>query len=123
MDGKKLEYKGVEALKELEKLTTQAEEVQEDILKKILAQNEETDYLNKYIVGSKNVSQFKRCVPVITYKDIRPYIVRIANGEDSSLITGHPLTEMLCRSLSISIFISRVYISLHVFLSLYLCCH
>ncbi|CAA2969228.1 indole-3-acetic acid-amido synthetase [Olea europaea subsp. europaea] len=98
MDGKKLEYKGVEALKELEKLTTQAEEVQEDILKKILAQNEETDYLNKYIVGSKNVSQFKRCVPVITYKDIRPYIVRIANGEDSSLITGHPLTEMLCSS-------------------------
>ncbi|CAI9781111.1 unnamed protein product [Fraxinus pennsylvanica] len=98
MDGKKLEYKGVEALKELEKLTTKAEEVQEDILKKILAQNEETDYLNKYIVGSKNVSQFKRCVPVITYKDIRPYIVRIANGENSSLITGHSLTEMLCSS-------------------------
>ncbi|KAL2535306.1 putative indole-3-acetic acid-amido synthetase GH3.9 [Forsythia ovata] len=98
MDGKKLEYKGVEALKELEKLTTKADEVQEDILKKILAQNGETDYLNKYIVGSKNVSQFKRCVPVITYKDIRPYIVRIANGEDSSLITGHPITEMLCSS-------------------------
>ncbi|KAL2510558.1 putative indole-3-acetic acid-amido synthetase GH3.9 [Abeliophyllum distichum] len=98
MDGKKLEYKGVEALKELEKLTTKADEVQEDILKKILAQNGETDYLNKYIVGSKNVSQFKRCVPVITYKDIRPYIVRIANGEDSSLIAGHPITEMLCSS-------------------------
>ncbi|XP_050237683.1 putative indole-3-acetic acid-amido synthetase GH3.9 isoform X2 [Mercurialis annua] len=37
-------------------------------------------------------------VPVTTYKDMFPYIQRIANGEDSSLITGHPITEMLCSS-------------------------
>ncbi|KAK4482197.1 hypothetical protein RD792_009339 [Penstemon davidsonii] len=100
MDGKKLEYKGVEALKELERLTSKPNEVQEDILRKILAQNWDTEYLNKYMGKSatKSVSQFKKCVPVITYKGIRPYILRIGNGEDSSLITGHPITEMLCSS-------------------------
>ncbi|GAU39550.1 hypothetical protein TSUD_38030 [Trifolium subterraneum] len=46
MDGKKLEYKGEEALKEIEKLTKNADEVQESLLKQILTQNRETDYLN-----------------------------------------------------------------------------
>ncbi|XP_057484697.1 putative indole-3-acetic acid-amido synthetase GH3.9 [Actinidia eriantha] len=98
MDGKKLEYKGDEALKELEKLTMKADEVQESILKEILARNGQTEYLNKYMGGSKDVLEFKSCVPVIMYNRIRPYIQRIANGEDSSLITGHPITEMLCSS-------------------------
>ena len=97
MDGKKLEYKGEDALKEIEKLTAKAGEVQYVILKEILKRNVETLYLNKYMKRSKNVSEFKTCVPVITYKNIYPYIQRIANGEDSSLITGQPITEMLCR--------------------------
>lgn len=98
MDGKKLEYKGEEALKEIEKLTSKADEAQENILKEILQRNGETDYLQKHIKGSKDILEFKHLVPVITYKDIHPYIQRIANGEDSSLITGHPITEMLCSS-------------------------
>ncbi|XP_050363357.1 putative indole-3-acetic acid-amido synthetase GH3.9 [Argentina anserina] len=98
MDGKKLEYKGEEALKEIERLTSKADKVQLNILKEILTRNVDTEYLSKYMKGSKEVSDFKQCVPVITYKSIRPYIQRIANGEDSSLITGHPITEMLCSS-------------------------
>lgn len=102
MDGKKLEYKGARALKELERLTTKAGEVQEEILRKILEQNWDTEYLKKYLgdlsLSSKSVFQFKSRVPAILYKDIRPYIVRIANGEDSSLITAHPIIEMLCSS-------------------------
>lgn len=102
MDGKKLEYKGEEALKEIERLTMEADKVQVKILKEILTQNAETEYLSKYMdkAGCYRLdvpSVFKQCVPVITYKHIRPYIQRIANGEDSSLITGHPITEMLCR--------------------------
>lgn len=101
MDGKKLEYKGARALKELERLTTKAGEVQEEILRKILEQNWDTEYLKKYLgdlsLSSKSVFQFKSRVPAILYKDIRPYIVKIANGEDSSLITAHPIIEMLCR--------------------------
>ncbi|KAK8588242.1 hypothetical protein V6N13_087187 [Hibiscus sabdariffa] len=97
MDGKKLEYKGEDALKEIERLTATAGEVQYGILNEILKQNAESEYLNKYMKGSKDVSRFKSCVPVITYKNIYPYIQRIANGEDSSLITGQPITEILCR--------------------------
>lgn len=97
MDGKKLEYKGEIALKEIEKLTENADEVQKTILKEILMQNGETEYLFKYMKGSKDVTDFRCRVPVITYKDVCPYIQRIANGEDSSLLTGHPITEMLCR--------------------------
>ncbi|XP_062088236.1 putative indole-3-acetic acid-amido synthetase GH3.9 [Humulus lupulus] len=100
MDGKKLEYKGPEALKEIERLTTEADIVQESILREILRSNCETEYLSKYMdKGAKDdVSVFKKRVPVITYEDIRPFIQRIANGEDSSLLTGHPVTEMLCSS-------------------------
>ncbi|XP_018811497.1 putative indole-3-acetic acid-amido synthetase GH3.9 [Juglans regia] len=98
MDGKKLEYRGEEALKDIERLTTKADEVQKNILKEILTRNRETEYLAKYMKGSKDILEFKRSVPIITYMGIRPYIQRIANGEDSSLITGHPITEMLCSS-------------------------
>lgn len=108
MDGKKLEYKGEDALKEIEKLTMEADKVQEKILKEILTQNAETEYLSKFMDKEycyrDHVSLlFKQCVPVITYNHIQPYIQRIANGEESSLITGHPITEMLCRSSSISL--------------------
>lgn len=99
MDGKKLEYKGEEALKELENLTEKADEAQERILHEILSRNRETEYLNKYMGGSTDRSAFKRQVPVVCYDGIRPYIQRIANGEDSSLISAHPITEMLIRYL------------------------
>ncbi|WVY96446.1 hypothetical protein V8G54_028597, partial [Vigna mungo] len=98
MDGKKLEYKGEEALKEIERLTMKASEVQESLLKQILTHNRETEYLNKFMRGEKNITEFKSSVPVTTYERIFPYIQRIANGEDSSLITGHQITEMLCSS-------------------------
>ena len=110
MDGKKLEYKGDKALKELDRLTRKADEVQENLLREILTRNGETEYLNKYLFGSKDISEFKKSVPVITYKAIRPYIQRIANGEASSLITAHPITEMLCRSLTIPLCIMFYFI-------------
>lgn len=99
MDGKKFEYKGEEALKELDRLTLKADEVQEKLLKEIITRNGDTEYLNKYLRGSKDVSTFRNLVPVIGYSGIKPYIQRIANGEDSSLISGHTIVEMLCRSL------------------------
>ncbi|XP_031123120.1 putative indole-3-acetic acid-amido synthetase GH3.9 [Ipomoea triloba] len=106
MDGKKLEYKGEKALKEIERLTSNAGEVQEEILIRIMEMNGGCEYLKKFNLKNKNssssvqdlVSDFKRCVPVIAYEDIKPYILRIANGDHFSLITGQPITEMLCSS-------------------------
>ncbi|KAG7640080.1 GH3 family [Arabidopsis thaliana x Arabidopsis arenosa] len=96
MDVMKLDHDSV--LKELERITSKAAEVQDNILRGILERNKDTEYLSKYMNGSKDVLEFKRAVPIITYKDIYPYIQRIANGEDSSLITGHSITEILCSS-------------------------
>lgn len=113
MESKKLEYKGKEAIKEIEKLTSNAEEVQEQILTNILTQNKDTEYLSKYMLfGSSNdiVSEFKRYVPVITYNHIRPYILRIGNGESSNIITARPVTEMLSR------FHTYIYNYLYIFL-------
>ncbi|XP_057453649.1 putative indole-3-acetic acid-amido synthetase GH3.9 [Lotus japonicus] len=104
MDGKKLEYKGEEALKEIETMTMNGVEIQERLLKEILAQNKETEYLNKYMkkenhhVTTDVIAEFKRLVPVTSYEDILPYMQRIENGEDSSLITAQPITEILCSS-------------------------
>ncbi|PKA58440.1 putative indole-3-acetic acid-amido synthetase GH3.11 [Apostasia shenzhenica] len=98
MDGKTLEYKGEEALNELEKLTAKASDIQESILKEILKRNSATEYLSKYMEGSIDVEKYKKTVPVITYEGIQPYIQRIANGEDSSVISGHPITEFLISS-------------------------
>jgi auxin responsive GH3 family protein len=96
MDVMKLDHDSV--LKELERITSKAAEVQDNILRGILERNKDTEYLSKYMNGSKDVLEFKRAVPINIYKDIYPYIQRIANGEDSSLITGHSITEILCSS-------------------------
>ncbi|KAL4202817.1 hypothetical protein AMTRI_Chr02g265470 [Amborella trichopoda] len=98
MDGKKLEYKGEKALEEVEKLTMNAGEIQDQILEEILRRNWRTEYLYEYLRGSRNKEEFKRRVPVVSYDDIKPLIQRIANGEHYSLISGDPITELLTSS-------------------------
>ncbi|GKE65577.1 putative indole-3-acetic acid-amido synthetase GH3.9, partial [Tanacetum coccineum] len=92
--------KGDEALEEIQKLILEADKVQEDFLQSVLTRNYLTEYLQKHMrgVSMSDVREFKQKVPVMTYKDIYPYIKRIANGDDSSVISGHPITEMLSSS-------------------------
>ncbi|KAK1295442.1 putative indole-3-acetic acid-amido synthetase GH3.11 [Acorus calamus] len=97
MDGKKLEYKGEKALEELEKLTMNAGEVQESILREILGRNGGTEYLNMYMKGSMDTKEYRRRVPVIVYEDVRPYVRRIADGEAHSILSSDPITELLIR--------------------------
>ncbi|KAF0907693.1 hypothetical protein E2562_020455 [Oryza meyeriana var. granulata] len=94
MDDNKLDYKG-EALQELEMLTVNAKEAQEFILMKILESNQATEYLSKFMNGSTNISSFKRHVPVVTYDKVQPYILRIATGEESSILCGEQIVELL----------------------------
>lgn len=104
MDGNKLGYKGNDALQELEMLTVNAKEAQELILTKILERNQATEYLIKFMNGSTNISAFKRNVPVVTYDVVQPYIVRIATGEESSILCGERIIELLRRCTSYSEF-------------------
>jgi auxin responsive GH3 family protein len=38
---------------------------------------------------------FRGNVPVVTYEDLKPYILRVANGDTSPVLTGpgHPISE------------------------------
>ncbi|KAE8704265.1 Indole-3-acetic acid-amido synthetase GH3.17 [Hibiscus syriacus] len=72
-----------DGLKIIEKLTTNAEQIQEQVLGQILKRNAGTEYLGRYLNGKTDKELFKRNVPIVTYEDIKPYIDRIANGEAS----------------------------------------
>jgi auxin responsive GH3 family protein len=111
MDDHNLDYKGSGALEELEMLTVNAKEAQELILTKILERNQATEYLSKFMNGSTNISAFKRHVPVVTYDKVHPYILRIATGEESSILCGEYILELLRRCASHF----NAFISSHLF--------
>lgn len=84
-------------LLDLEELTSNAKQLQEDVLEEILTLNANTEYLQRFLHGSSDKDLFKKNVPVITYDDVKPYIERVANGEPSHVISGGPITKFLQR--------------------------
>ncbi|KAK6142729.1 hypothetical protein DH2020_023077 [Rehmannia glutinosa] len=83
---------------EFESLSMDAERVQRETLKKILEENGETEYLLKWGLNRKtDTNSFKACVPIVTHKDLEPYIQRIADGEKSSILTGKPISTISLR--------------------------
>lgn len=86
------------ALAFIEEMTRNTDEVQERVLCEILAQNGETEYLERFnLGGATDRSTFKSRVPVITYEDIQPEIQRIANGDPSPILSSYPISEFLTR--------------------------
>lgn len=81
----------------LEDLTTNANQVQLEVLEEILTQNANTEYLRGYLDGHSDKGLFKKKVPIVNYEDIKPHIERIANGEPSRIISAQPITELLTR--------------------------
>ncbi|EOY13039.1 Indole-3-acetic acid-amido synthetase GH3.17 [Theobroma cacao] len=79
-------------LKILEKLTTDAYQIQEQVLEDILNRNAGTEYLRGFLNGQCDKQHFKKNVPIVTYDDIEPYIHRIANGESSDILLAEPVT-------------------------------
>ncbi|KAL0732606.1 hypothetical protein Bca4012_008815 [Brassica carinata] len=79
----------------LEELTSNAKQIQEDVLAKILKANANTEYLSRFLEGSSDKKLFKKKVPVVSYEDLKPYIDRIANGEPSDILSGKPITAFL----------------------------
>lgn len=81
----------------LESLTTNAGEIQQQVLREILTRNGQTEYLKRFLNGRCDEKCFKEKVPVVSYENIKPYIERIANGEPSQIISAQPITELLTR--------------------------
>ncbi|XP_017259110.1 indole-3-acetic acid-amido synthetase GH3.6 [Daucus carota subsp. sativus] len=87
------------ALEFIEYVTTNADEVQKQVLAEILAQNAGVEYLQRHGLGGRtDADSFKKLVPAITHEDIRPDISRIANGDKSPILCSYPISEFLTSS-------------------------
>ncbi|KAJ6409511.1 hypothetical protein OIU84_009081 [Salix udensis] len=91
--------KDAKALQFLEEMTRNADSVQEDVLAKILTQNADVEYLKRFnLDGATDRETFKSKIPMIRYEDLQPEIQRIANGDRSSILSAHPISEFLTSS-------------------------
>lgn len=85
-------------IQEFEALSTDAEKVQMNTLKRILEDNASAQYLqNLGLNGKTDPESFKACVPLVTHKDSEPYINRIIDGDASPILTTKPITAMSLR--------------------------
>ncbi|KAK4848543.1 hypothetical protein QYF36_014387 [Acer negundo] len=58
-------------------------------------QNGSAKYLqNLGLSGSTDPESFKACVPLVTHKDLEPYMQRIADGDTSPILTGKAITTI-----------------------------
>ena len=64
----------------------------------MMYQNGSAEYLqNLSLNGSTDPESFKACVPLVTHKDLEPYIQRIADGDTSPILTGKAITTISLR--------------------------
>ncbi|GLJ20892.1 hypothetical protein SUGI_0381190 [Cryptomeria japonica] len=87
------------ALDFIENVTIHADQVQAQVLSEILTRDANTEYLKRYdLNGRTDRDSFKKLLPVITYEDLQPDIVRIANGDETPILSSHPVSEFLTSS-------------------------
>lgn len=89
-------------LRFIEEVTADVGAVQERVLTEILGRNADAEYLAEYLGlgGATDRATFRAKVPMVTYEDLRPYILRIAHGDRSPILSGsgHPVSELLTSS-------------------------
>ena len=69
-----------------------------DVLKKILEDNEKTEYGKKYQFSKiNNYTEYKDNIPISNYIDYKPYIDRMFNGEEN-ILTSYPIETFNCTS-------------------------
>ncbi|KAI5014249.1 hypothetical protein ZWY2020_055639 [Hordeum vulgare] len=89
-----------EKLRFIEEMTSDVDSVQERVLAEILARNAGSEYLQSCGLDDGLVDRaiFRAKVPVVSYDALRPYIQRIANGDISSILSTHPVSDFLTSS-------------------------
>lgn len=99
---KKFEIDFEKVIDEFEEMTSYAERVQKDTLKKILEENGNAEYLLRHgLDGRTDVDSFKSCVPIATHVDLEHYIQRIVDGDTTPILTGKPITTISLRYLMV----------------------
>lgn len=91
-------FNGDRVVEEFEVLTKDSERVQRETLYRILKENGATEYLQNLGLGGRtDPHSFKACVPLVTHKDLEPYIMRIADGDALPILTGRPIKSISLR--------------------------
>jgi len=107
------EFNMEKVIEEFELLSKDAERVQRETLKKILEDNASAEYLQSLgLNGRTDPESFKACVPMVTHKELEPYIHRIIDGDASPILTGKRITTMSLRCSFFSFFLLSVFLIL-----------
>ncbi|KAD4982738.1 hypothetical protein R6Q59_002365 [Mikania micrantha] len=86
-------------IQEFESLTKDAKRVQIETLERILKENGEAEYLKKWnLDGRFEPQNYISSVPLVTHKDLQPYIQKIADGASYPVLTGKPITNITLSS-------------------------
>ncbi|KAL4554935.1 hypothetical protein LXL04_037544 [Taraxacum kok-saghyz] len=94
-----LTQKNKKTLQFIEDVTSNPDQIQQQVLSEILTQNANVEYLRRHgFSGETDRETFKKLIPVITYDDLQPDITRIANGDKSPILSAHPISEFLTSS-------------------------
>ncbi|XP_027348215.1 indole-3-acetic acid-amido synthetase GH3.6-like [Abrus precatorius] len=87
------------ALKYIEDVTSNTDEIQERVLAEILSSSAHVEYLQRHgLDGHTDRDTFKKIMPLVTYEDLKPDIDRIANGDTSPILCSKPISEFLTSS-------------------------
>ncbi|KAK4714243.1 hypothetical protein R3W88_020150 [Solanum pinnatisectum] len=85
-----------------EDITSNANDVQKNVLNEILSRNSGVEYLQRHglIINGNNddYENFKKIIPIVTYEDLKPDIDRIADGDRSPILCSQPISEFLTSS-------------------------
>ncbi|KAL5130660.1 Indole-3-acetic acid-amido synthetase GH3.6 [Glycine soja] len=94
-----IENSNKKALKYIEDVTSNADEIQKRVLAEILSSSAHAEYLQRHgLDGRTDRETFKKIMPVVTYEDLKPDIDRIANGDTSPILCSKPISEFLTSS-------------------------
>jgi len=105
-----------EALKYIEDVTSNADEIQKRVLAEILSSSAHAEYLQRHgLDGRTDRHTFKNIMPVVTYEDLKPDIDRIANGDTSQILCSKPISEFLTRSVFSYYVLPLLVIVIYVF--------
>jgi hypothetical protein len=62
-------------------------------LEEILTRNANVEYLQRHgLNGRTDVASFKQCLPVVTYSDLEPDILRLVNGDSTPIFNAEPIS-------------------------------
>ena len=86
--------KGLKTLAEMEEYSKHPDKSNEELLMRILRDNENTEYGRKYnFKDIHSIEEYRKNVPFSNYDDYQPYIKRMVQNKETNLITAYNVIQ------------------------------